>query len=223
VRRGVNLGDALDSRSGSPGLVVSQDVIADVVAAGFDTVRVPVRWSTHAGDTAPWTITPGFADAVADAVEPALGAGLNVVLNVHHYDEINRDPAGHTDRLVALWRQIADRYQGHPDVLRFELLNEPRGALDPARWNQLLRAALAGVRSVDPERQVLIGPARANAVAGLPGLELPNDDHLGVTVHYYEPMRFTHQGASWEPGAARRLGTRWRPATDAQQVTRDLE
>ena len=47
-----------------------------------------------------------------------------------------------------------------------------------------------------------------NTIAGLTELELPDDDRLIVTIHYYLPLPFTHQGAHWWPHAADWLGTR---------------
>jgi endoglucanase len=63
---------------------------------------------------------------------------------------------------------------------------------------------------------VVVGPGQWNAIRALPKLMLPDDPHLIVTVHYYDPFRFTHQGASWAPPDVRKLsGLRW-TGTDAE-------
>ena len=75
----------------------------DVVrGAGFDLVRLPVRWAD--------------ADrrAVDRTVEAALGRGFSVVLDVHHF-------SGSGPELIALWRELGVRFEG----VTFELLNEP--------------------------------------------------------------------------------------------------
>jgi endoglucanase len=41
---------------------------------------------------------------------------------------------------------------------------------------------------------VIVGPARMNDIGELTELELPDDDRVVVTVHYYAPLEFTHQG-----------------------------
>jgi endoglucanase len=60
------------------------------------------------------------------------------------------------------------------------------------------------------------------SVAALPELALPDDDALIVTIHYYEPFEFTHQGADWVPGADEWIGTRWHADTGGDAVRRDL-
>jgi endoglucanase len=70
---------------------------------------------------------------------------------------------------------------------------------------------------------VIVSGAEAGTLAGLQQLELPRDDHLIATLHYYEPFRFTHQGATWVPAAEDWLGTTWGTPADHAAVTADLE
>lgn len=95
--------------------------------------------------------------------------------------------------------------------------------MTPAAWNELAAATLSALRDIDPERYVVIGPAAANSLSALDELRVPNDERVLLTVHYYEPFRFTHQGAWWEPGADRWVGTTWGDAGDRQAVIADIE
>ncbi|MEV0223150.1 glycoside hydrolase family 5 protein [Streptomyces sp. NPDC050704] len=220
---GINLGNALDALDGHEhALQLRRRYFDEIKAAGFDTVRLPVAWSAHAEQTAPYAIGQDFFQRVDRAVDEALARDLNVVLNMHHYHELNHTPDEQTERFLALWRQIATRYAAHPDLLHFELLNEPRAAMTAQRWNTLLPHALAAVRESNPERTVLIGAAEMNDIHALAKLELPDDDHLVATVHYYAPFEFTHQGASWVEGAASWLGTTWGGEADRKAVDDDL-
>jgi endoglucanase len=222
--RGINFGNALDTtHADGPTLRLARRYFDDVKAAGFDTARLPVAWSAHAGETAPYAIDQEFFTRVDDAVDEVLGRGMNAVLNVHHYHELNRAPDEHSERFLALWRQIAARYADHPDSLYFELLNEPRAAMTPEKWNALLPRALAAVRESNAERDVLIGPAEMNDIGALRSLELPAaDHHIVAAFHYYAPFEFTHQGAPWVGGSAAWVGTTWGGDADHQAVRDDL-
>jgi endoglucanase len=220
---GINLGNALDALAGHEHeLRLRRRYFDQIKACGFDTVRLPVAWSAHAEESAPYTIGQAFFRRVDRALDEALERRLNVVLDVHHYHELNRAPDEQTERFLALWRQVATRYADRPDLLRFELLNEPRATLTAQRWNALLPRALAAVRESNLDRTVLIGPARMNDIHALSELELPDDDHIVATVHYYAPFEFTHQGAPWVEGSASWLGTTWGGEADQKAVDDDL-
>jgi endoglucanase len=225
--RGINLGNALDApQEGAWGVTLHESYFEAIHAAGFDSVRIPVRWSTHAETTAPYKIEPKFFDRVDWAINQALKQKLIPIVNVHHYLELMEEPDKHRERYLALWQQIAVRYKDYPSTLAFELLNEPNGKLTAEKWNKLLREALAIVRQSNPTREVVIGPVNWNGIDKLHTLDLPKEDrHLTATVHYYHPMPFTHQGADWAgPESKKWLGTKW-TGTEAEQkaVMRDLD
>jgi endoglucanase len=209
--RGVNLGNALEApQEGEWGVVLEEEYFDLIAEAGFDSVRIPIRWSAHASDTAPYTVDPAFFERIDWAVEQALSRDLLAVINIHHYEEIMRNPKKHRERLLALWSQIGEHYQDQPNELLFEILNEPNGAMRAAQWNPIVVDILAIIRETNPERNVVIGSPDWNKITTLNQLELPEDDrHIIVTFHYYDPFQFTHQGAEWVAGSDAWLGTTW--------------
>jgi len=208
--RGINFGNLLERSA--PAWSLEARHFEEVQRAGFNTIRLPVRWSAHAEPDPPYAIDPMYFARVDDAIERASRRDLNAVVNMHFYPELLEAPGAHSARYLGLWRQIAARYAGASDHLAFELLNEPDKPLAADQWNALWLAALEVVRASNPRRRVIVGPTRANTLEGLASLELPRDDRLVVTIHYYAPFEFTHQGASWVPGA-----DRWRARTWGQQ------
>jgi endoglucanase len=196
--RGVNLGNALDApEEGSWGVILEEGYFQLIADRGFDSVRIPIRWSAHASRSNPFMITADFFDRVDWAVENALSRDLAVVINFHHYEDIFADPDGERERFLALWRQVADHYQD----------------------------AQAIIRETNPDRIVIVGPPKWNAVHQLSYLDLPEDDrNIIVTFHYYEPFKFTHQGAEWSEGSDAWLGRTWE-GTESQKrsVTRDMD
>lgn len=218
--RGLNLGNALEAPSyeGEWGLRLQDEYFALIAEAGFTSVRVPIRWSAHALKEKPYTIDADFFERIDWVVQQAGENGLLVILNMHHYEEMMVEPELAKPRFLALWQQIAERYQHQPESVLFELLNEPNGVLNAETWNEILPEAIALIRQSNPTRAIIVGPANWNNVYGLTTLKLPADDrHLIATFHYYDPFQFTHQGAEWVTGADAWLGTTW-SGTTAQQA-----
>jgi aryl-phospho-beta-D-glucosidase BglC (GH1 family) len=224
--RGVNLGNALESpKEGDWGIVLKEEYFDKIKEAGFDSVRIPICWPAHTEESPPYRIDSKFFDRVDLSVDQALQRGLIPIINIHNYDGLMQDPAKHAQRFLAIWQQIAEHYRDRPPALRFELLNEPKDNLTSDVWNRLLARGIAVVRRSNPTRQIVVGPAGFNSINDLATLELPeNDRNLVVTVHYYTPFNFTHQGASWAgPNSQKWLGTKWTGTKDEQKtILRDL-
>jgi endoglucanase len=225
--RGINLGNALEApREGEWGVTLQADYFRLIREQGFDSVRIPIRWSAYAAHEPPYTINPKFFARVDWAVEQARSNDLAVIINVHHYEEIIPDPAGQRERYLAIWAQIAEHYRAMPKEVLFELLNEPYGdAMSEPVWEDLAGAALAKVRETNPTRYVVIGAVNWNSVDALPNLHLPDDDpYLIGTFHYYLPFNFTHQGAEWVEGSGAWLGATWQGTeTEKAAVLADLD
>lgn len=211
LARGINLGNALEApNEGDWGVVLQQWFFDKIAEAGFTAVRIPVRWSGHAASGPPYQLDQVFLARVRWAVDNALERNLMVVLNMHHYEEIMQDPRAHEQRFLAIWQQVAEAFKSYPGELIFEPLNEPNNAMTAGIWNQYLAEAIVTVRASNPGRTILAGPANWNNINALPDLRLPEDDrNIIVSVHYYEPFRFTHQGASWVSGSEAWRGTTW--------------
>jgi endoglucanase len=197
-RRGMNLGNRLDApEEGAWGPVLSESDFPRIAARGFDHVRLPVRFSAHAAKAPPYAIDSDFIARVDWAVEQALQAGLSIVIDLHHYEELFADPAAEGRRFVGLWEELSEHYAGFPDAVAFELVNEPQAQLDAERWNGLFPMALARVRQLHPTRRVIIDGPDLGYAPSLPDLVMPVDDpNLLVAVHIYTPTLFTFQGSS---------------------------
>lgn len=166
--------------------------------AGFTSVRInlmPFRVMQPADG---WKIPASWWAVLDWAVQQSLASHLMPILDLHEFTAMGADPEQHKKAFLAFWRQLSAHEENAPADVVFEILNEPSKKLTPALWNQYLKEALAVIRETNPERTVIIGPAFSNGIEHLPELELPeNDRNIIVTVHYYHPMTFTHQGAPW--------------------------
>lgn len=216
--RGINIGNALDAPKGvSWGVELKEEYFDAIKAAGFDSIRLPVRWSAYASLEAPYTIDPAWFAKVDWAIDQAIKRGLPIVVDLHHYREVYANPAPHKARTLGLWKQIAEHYKGYPDLLILELFNEPDEAFIPDIWNEWLVEILAIVRQSHPDRTLIVEPGEDSITAYLNDLRLPeNDRNLIVSIHCYHPLSFTHQGAEWFSwiDAKKWLGLTWTGTPD---------
>ncbi|MCC9658547.1 glycoside hydrolase family 5 protein [Rhodopirellula halodulae] len=227
--RGVNIGNTLEApNEGEWGPRLEAKHLDLIQKAGFDSIRVPVRWSTHAKTRRPYTIDPEFMRRVRWVVDEGLKRELKVMINIHHYEALYQSPEQQEERFLALWKQIADEFAGMPDELVFEVLNEPHDNLDAGKWNDLLAKTLPVIREKHPDRTIVVGPANFNNIAALQFLKLPSDltaedrKKLVATFHYYSPFQFTHQGANWLGAESKAwLGTTWSGTEEQKKAVRN--
>ncbi|MGA1979798.1 MAG: glycoside hydrolase family 5 protein [Sedimentisphaerales bacterium] len=192
---------------------------------GFDTVRINLYPFAHMDKDAPYRLKKSWFEVADWAVENALKNGLMVILDMHEYETMGKDPEGNKEKFLSFWRQVAPHFKDAPENVLFEILNEPSRKLTPELWNQYCSEALAIIRQSNPTRTVIIGPAFFNRIGVLGKLELPeNDRNIIVTIHYYEPPAFTHQGASWTPEYKDKVGVKWLGTKrEKQAIVNDFE
>jgi endoglucanase len=189
--------------------------------AGFNTVRIVLTNFTHMD--ASLKLDPQYLARIETMVRAGLDEGLTVVLDEHDYELCGADVVVCRAKLNAFWSQAAPRFKDAPNKLVFEMLNEPHQALTAELWNAQLVETLAIIRANNPTRNVIIGPDNWNGLELLPKLVLPADDqHIIVTVHYYHPMEFTHQGAAWVP-QYNKLGVGWGSEADTALLNNELD
>jgi endoglucanase len=225
IQRGVNLGNALEApNEGEWGYRIENAHLAAIAAAGFDGVRLPVRWDAHTEQRPPYVIDPSFLDRVDAIIAETLAQGLKVQLDCHHYEALLAAPDMERPRFAAVWRQVAEYFSATSDALFFEPLNEPNGE----RWSGALLTAVqaeavSAIRETNPTRLIVLGPGQWQAIDALGEWRPPQDANLAMSVHYYEPHAFTHENASWLGADAPRFGRDWGGPRDLGLVTRHAD
>ena len=182
-------------------------VQADVerlAACGFDHLRFPVD------EVQLWDEQGERENEAFELLEQGLDwceqAGLRAVVDLHivrsHYFNASSEPPLFADpaeqeKFCALWRDLSEALaQRSLDRVAYELLNEPV-ARDPDDWNRLAARALAEVRAREPERVVAIDSNGAADPRTFTELRVPEDEHLILSLHFYDPLLFTHYRAPW--------------------------
>jgi endoglucanase len=199
--RGANFGNFLEAPPNSWGTVVDSDRdFATARAEGFDHVRLPIAWQWSAGPAPAFTLASSIFTRVDGLVASATNHDLGIILDFHGYDQFMTNAPALTNQFLAIWRQVAAHYSNAPPTVVFELLNEPNGLATTTLMNGLYAEAIREIRLTNPQRTIFVEPGNWGAVTELNALLLPdNDRNLIATVHSYDPMLFTHQGATW-PG-----------------------
>ncbi|MEI7729855.1 MAG: glycoside hydrolase family 5 protein [Verrucomicrobiota bacterium] len=191
--------------------------------AGFNSVRVNLHPFRSMDADKGLALRESWLKTLDWVVQNATNQGLMVILDLHEFNTMGADPEANKEKFLAFWRQLSAHCQSASDQVVFEILNEPSKKLTPALWNEYWREALAIIRKSHPMRTVIIGPSFWNSIDHLKELELPSDDrHLIVTVHYYKPMEFTHQGAAWSSHKEKKDITWSGTEAQRQAVTNDF-
>ena len=225
MKRCVNMGNSLEAPRGVAwgGDHIGHADFKRIHNKGFDTVRIPVRWDDYASDDADFTIEAEFAGTVKRAVDQALANGLNVILNIHHFDGMMKTPDAAMPKFLALWEQIATDYQDYPDTLWFETLNEPSRALKGEIMREAQRRAVEIIRHTNPDRIVILGGEDWSGIRTLDSNIAAPDNNIVYTFHYYDPFDFTHYQAEWtKPNMPDELRG-WGSSADRAQLDRDIE
>lgn len=188
--------------------------------AGFRHVRINLFAFKYMDSEL--VVDPLVLKALDRVIEQSIRNNLIPIIDEHDVDECQRGIENCRPRLLAFWRQIASRYaKKYPEAV-FEILNEPGGNLTHADWNGLALDVLKIVRASDRKRSVIVAALNSDEPESLRSLDLPKDDrNLILSIHYYKPFSFTHQGAPWAPEAGP-AGTRWGSEADKAGVLEDF-
>ncbi|MDR0324574.1 MAG: cellulase family glycosylhydrolase [Oscillospiraceae bacterium] len=108
--------------------LIEQWHFQSIAMKGFDSYRMCVSWEPHLDKD--YNIDPAWLDRIQQLVDWALDAGLYVLLNTHHEQELYwRIKDGRYEEaktlLTAIWSQVAERFKDYPETLLFEIMNEP--------------------------------------------------------------------------------------------------
>src|SRR6185369_369909 len=118
------------SGEGTWGPAATQNLINGVANAGFNTVRLPVAWDSHANQSN-YQIDAAWMARVKQVVDWCYARNLYVVLNIHWdggWLENNiTDTVNPTinAKMQSYWTQIATTFKGYDSKLIFAGANEP--------------------------------------------------------------------------------------------------
>lgn len=207
-KKGVDLGGWLSqcdySKERLDHFVEEQD-IAKVASWGVDHVRLPFDFNIVQAEDDSF-IEDGF-ERIAKAIGWAKKYGLKIVLDLHKtkgfsFDEGEKE-SGFFDSeklqngFYALWEEMAKRFGNDPENVAFELLNEITDQSFIDDWNRISTECIKRIRQYAPRVLILVGSYWNNAPEAVKDLAAPADENVIFNMHCYDPLKFTHQGATW--------------------------
>jgi len=216
LRRGINLSmwyaqdPALYNATGGAEKLASYITPADfklVHDLGFDHVRLSIDPVPLIADKTTGALRPEAIARLDETVKQITATGLVVVLDIHpepDWVKTSESEAG-TGDFFTFWKSFAAHYAGtDPEKVYFEVMNEPNG-VDLYRWAGEEAKAIAVIRAQAPRHTIIAGGGNWNGINGLTALEPFRDNNIVYNFHDYNPMTFTHQGATWAGEALKPL------------------
>lgn len=217
---GWNLGNSLEAhKNGAPdsetswGNPKTTKAMIDAVAnAGFNAIRIPVRWYPHFIDEAKAQVDEKWMDRVKEVVGYCLDNNMFVIINTHHEAWLEnhafyKDSADIYRKEYALWTQIANSFRDYDERLLFAGTNEvhvPNEWVRPAKaeenstvqngMNQVFVNAVRATGGKNSLRTLIVQTYCTNSEWGPALFTMPADsakERLMVEVHYYDPWSYT--------------------------------
>jgi endoglucanase len=177
------------------------DEVRSIAKAGFNHVRLPIdpdflqpNWSK--GDL---KIQDDRLQAIDRAIELIEAEKLGVILDLHPTRRLKLEaqPYGADyQNIESIWKTLSDRYRKNSQMIAYEILNEPL-VENPALWRDIAERLVALIRQVDPLHTVIVPAHGYSGVGELLDFRPVSGDRLLYTFHFYAPLVFTHQGATW--------------------------
>lgn len=184
--------------------------LADLKAAGFDTIRIPFDPAVFLSRvSAP--LHDRLYDELLATVREVNAAGLKAIVDLHLFprgdtglgmEAVLGDRSRYDDYLDIIRRTGRTIAREDPAMVAFELMNEPDTPCDAAgasAWSDVQRELFAAARASATRLTIILTGGCGGSAEGLVALDparIP-DDNVLWSFHSYRPFILTHQGAEW--------------------------
>ena len=191
----------------------TKEMIDSVVAAGFNALRLSVRWYPHFTDTLNATVDKGWLSRVKEIADWGLENGMQVMINTDHEEWLELHPfyadsASVLTKERNLWRQIAECFRDYDDRIAFCATGEPHAGefftkpteenlFMQKRFNQVFVDAVRSTGGRNCQRNLIVQTYQTDPRFCPEAFEKPVDStegHLIVEIHYYYPFQYTIKG-----------------------------
>lgn len=201
---------------------VTEKTIKAVKDAGFNAIRIPVRWQCHVVNEQAMMVDRAWMARVKEVVDLCLKHDLKVIINTHHDKWLEGRPTyafqeENCRKLALLWLQIASEFEPYDYRVAFAGTNEVHirdnwgapTAENLAVQNAYNQAFVDIVRSTggnNARRHLLVQTYVCNPAFGFDGKFIAPQDSpklgnrfMSVEFHFYDPWDYCGEGTvdSW--------------------------
>lgn len=193
--------------------VVTEAMIQAVKNAGFNAIRIPIRWQCHITDVPKMSIDPAWIARIKEVVGWCLKNDLKVIINAHHEKWLENNPTDeykdkNCEKLALLWKNIASAFADYDSRLAFAGTNEVHvkgewGAPELENlevqnaYNQTFVDAVRATGGNNAKRHLIVQTYACNPWYGINGgFIIPTDvpgngnNYMSVEFHFYQPWSY---------------------------------
>lgn len=205
---------------------VTKKTIQGVKKAGFNAIRIPVRWQCHITNPQAMSIDKAWLARIKQVVDWCLELDMKVIINTHHEQwlesrPLNRYKEENCQKLALLWFNIASEFANYDYRLAFAGTNEVHEKDNWGKptaenlevqnaYNQTFVDIVRATGGNNLKRHLLVQTYVCNPDFGLNNGDfiIPTDiegngnNYMSVEIHYYSPWNYAGEGKYYFWGEA---------------------
>lgn len=206
--------------------VVTKKMITAVKKAGFNAIRIPVRWQHHITNVQAMTVNKEWMARIKEVVKYCLDNDMKVIINTHHDKWLESRPHyQHKDenlqKLALLWNNIATEFRDYDYRLAFAGTNEvheknvwgkptAENLEVQNAYNQIFVDMVRATGGNNAKRHLIVQTYVCNPDFGLYNNDfiIPTDvadngnQYMSVEFHFYTPWDYCGEGKYYYWGEA---------------------
>ena len=194
--------------------IVTEKVIKAVKDAGFNAIRIPVRWQHHITNAQAMSIDEAWINRVKEIVDWCLSNDLKVIINTHHDKWLEGRPTyeykdENNQKLALLWQNIAKEFAQYDYHVAFAGTNEvhikdnwgkpeAENLAVQNSYNQTFIDVVRATGGNNLKRHLIVQTYVCNPDFGLyngdfivpKDIEGNGNNYMSVEFHYYTPWDY---------------------------------
>ena len=194
--------------------VVTEAMIQAVKNAGFNAIRIPIRWQCHITNSDEMSIDAAWIARIKEVVGWCLKNDLKVIINAHHEKWLENNPTDeykdkNCAKLALLWNNIASAFADYDSRLAFAGTNEVHvkdnwkeptndNLIVQNAYNQTFVNAVRNTGGNNAKRHLIVQTYACNPWYGIYNekFKIPTDlagngnNYMSVEFHYYQPWSY---------------------------------